>query len=51
MALSPVTRDQFDELVASSTKYLQTLMDRTTELEKRIEALEAKPKRSSKTDG
>ena len=51
MAMSPVTRDQFNELVSSSTKYLQVLMDRTAELEKRVEALEAKPKRSAKTDG
>ena len=41
---TPVTQDKFDELVASTTKYLQLLMDRTTALEKQVAALEAKKK-------
>lgn len=45
----PITQDKFDELVASTTKYLQLLMDRADALEKRIDALEAK-KRGAKSE-
>jgi hypothetical protein len=41
---TPVTQDKFDELVNSTTKYLQLLMDKTTDLEKRLESLESKKK-------
>ena len=41
---TPVTQDKFDELVASTTKYLQLLMDKTTDLEKRLSSLESKKK-------
>jgi len=41
---TPVTQDKFDELVGSTTKYLQLLMDKTAELEKRLESLESKKK-------
>lgn len=47
--LQPITQEKFDELVASTTKYLQILMDRTADLEKRLEALEAK--KGAKKDG
>ncbi len=38
-----VTEDKFNELVGSTTSYLQQLMDRMAEAEKRLEALEKKP--------
>ena len=41
---TPVTQDKFDELVASTTKYLQLLMDKTNTLEERLVALEGKKK-------
>lgn len=47
--LQPITQEKFDELVTSTTKYLQILMDRTADLEKRLEALEAK--KGAKKDG
>lgn len=40
-----VQQDKFDELVASTTKYLQTLMDKTADLEARIAKLEKKEKK------
>ncbi len=40
-----VQQDKFDELVASTTKYLQTLMDKTADLEARIAQLEKKEKK------
>jgi hypothetical protein len=40
--MTPVTQDKFDELVASTTKYLQDLINKTVDLENRIAALEAK---------
>ena len=46
---TPVTTQKFDELVASTTKYLQTLMDKTVELEDRIAKLENK--KEVKKDG
>ena len=46
---TPVTQDKFDELVNSTTKYLQLLMDRTEALEKKVAALEAK-KRGAKSE-
>lgn len=39
-----VQQEKFDELVASTTKYLQLLMDKTTALDERLQALEAKKK-------
>lgn len=42
---TPVPQQKFDELVASTTKYLQTLMDKTAELEARIAKLEKKEKK------
>lgn len=39
-----VQQDKFDELVASTTKYLQLLMDKTTALEERLAKLENKKK-------
>ncbi len=47
---TPVTQDKFDELVSSTTKYLPLLMDKTTDLEKRLESLESK-KKAVKNDG
>lgn len=47
---TPVTQDKFDELVNSTTKYLQLLMDKTTDLEKRLASLESK-KKVVKSDG
>lgn len=41
---TPVTQDKFDELVASTTKYLQLLMDKTTALDERLAKLEGKKK-------
>jgi hypothetical protein len=46
---TPVTQDKFEELVASTTKYLQLLMDKTTDLEKRLASLESR-KRTVKND-
>ena len=43
--MTPITQDKFDELVASTTKYLQVLMDKTAALEKRLEAVEKKGKK------
>jgi len=40
--MTPITQEKFDELVASTTKYLQVLMDKTADLEKRLEAVEKK---------
>lgn len=45
----PITQEKFDELVASTTKYLQLLMDSVSALEKRVDALEAK-KRGAKSE-
>lgn len=42
--LQPITQEKFDELVASTTKYLQLLMDKTTALEERVAKLESKKK-------
>ena len=39
-----VQQDKFDELVASTTKYLQLLMDKTAALEERVAKLENKKK-------
>jgi len=47
--MQPVSTQKFDELVASTTSYLQKLMDKAAALEKRIEALEAK--KGEKKDG
>lgn len=47
--LQPITQDKFDELVASTTKYLQLLMDKTALLEERVAKLEAK--KEAKKDG
>ena len=46
---TPVTQDKFDELVNSTTKYLQLLMDRTVALEKKVAELETK-KRGAKSE-
>jgi len=46
---APVTQEKFDELVASTTKYLQSLMDKTADLEARIAKLEKK--REVRKDG
>ena len=42
-----VQQDKFDELVASTTKYLQLLMDKAAALEERVAKLENKKKASS----
>ena len=42
--LQPITQEKFDELVASTTKYLQLLMDKVTALEERVAKLESKKK-------
>ena len=42
-----VDQKKFDELVENTTKYLQLLMDKNAELERRIKALEA-PKTSTR---
>ena len=42
-----VQQDKFDELVASTTKYLQLLMDKVAALEGRVAKLENKKKASS----
>jgi BMFP domain-containing protein YqiC len=47
--MQPVSTQKFEELVASTTSYLQKLMDKSSALEKRIEALEAK--KGEKKDG
>lgn len=39
-----VQQEKFDELVASTTKYLQLLMDKANALDERLQALEAKKK-------
>jgi len=44
-----VDQKKFDELVESTTRYLQLLMDKVAAAEKRIEALEAKKTVSRKT--
>lgn len=49
ITMQPVSTQKFDELVASTTSYLQKLMDKTAALEKRIEVLEAK--KGEKKDG
>lgn len=38
-----VTEDKFNELVSSTTSYLQNLLNRVTELEKQVEELSKKP--------
>lgn len=48
---TPVTQDKFDELVASTTKYLQDLIDKTIDLENRIAVLEAKKAPKVAKDG
>lgn len=47
--LAPVTQDKFDELVTSTTKYLQDLLNRVNALESQVAALEAK--KGAKKDG
>ena len=42
-----VQQDKFDELVASTTKYLQLLMDKASALEERVAKLEGKKKPTS----
>ncbi len=39
-----VQQDKFDELVASTTKYLQLLLDKVNALEERVAKLEGKRK-------
>jgi hypothetical protein len=46
---TPVPQQKFDELVASTTQYLQTLMDKTADLEARLATVEKKLK--EKQDG
>lgn len=48
--ITMVSQEKFDELVSSTTKYLQLLIDKVEELKTRVEALETK-KRGTKTDG
>ena len=38
-----VTDDKFNELVSSTTSYLQNLMDRVTVLESKVQELSSKP--------
>ena len=38
-----VTEEKFNELVGSTTSYLQNLMDRVAVLEKQVEELSKKP--------
>ncbi len=48
-----VDEKKFDEMVENTTRYLQMLMDKNADLEKRIAALEAKKptiKRGTKDD-
>ncbi len=48
-----VDERKFDEMVENTTRYIQMLLDKNAELEKRIAALEAKKptiKRSTKDD-
>ena len=42
-----VQQDKFDELVASTTKYLQLLMDKVSALEERVAKVEGKKKSTS----
>ena len=44
-----VDQKKFDELVESTTNYLQQLMNRVSKLEKEVEALKAKKTISSST--
>ena len=44
-----VDQKMFDELVASTTRYLQDLLDRVTKLEARVKELESK--KGVKKDG
>ena len=44
-----ITQQQFDELVSSTTRYLQDLVNRVGELEKKVEKLEAKKPARGKT--
>ena len=49
-----VDERKFDELVENTTRYIQLLLDKNTDLERRITALEAKKptiKRAAKDDG
>ena len=45
---SIVTEQKFNELVESTTRYLQSAMDRIAVLEKEVEALKAKPAKGKK---
>lgn len=49
--MTPVTQDKFDELVASTTKYLQDLINKNVELENRVAALESKKVTKVAKDG
>ena len=43
-----VTEQKFDELVSSTTRYLQDALNRIAALEKEVEALKAKPAKGKK---
>jgi len=49
--MTPVTTEKFDELVASTTKYLQELINKNVELENRVAALENKASKRVAKDG
>ncbi len=48
MSQSIVTEVKFNELVESTTRYLQGALDRIAALEKEVAALKAKPARGKK---
>lgn len=49
--MTPVTTEKFDELVASTTKYLQDIINKNVELENRVAALENKASKRVAKDG